>query len=164
AGEAGHMTIMPDGPLCGCGNYGCFEALASGTAIAHRGREAGLNNRSPELKKLSQDEIDLIDARMVAKAAYNGDQMAKEIFTRTGYYLGIGLANLVNLFNPELILFGGGVIRARDLFWESMKESLEKRVLISSYRDLEMKNAELGDKTGLMGAIAVAMERDRQSY
>ena len=160
AGEIGHMTIIPDGPLCGCGNYGCFEALASGKAIARMGREAVIQNQSATIKDLCKGDIRKIDAELVARAAQQGDEMAEEIYTRAGIYLGIGLANIINLFNPGMILLGGGVSQSLELFREDMFISLEKRVLNPSYRNVEICSAELGVDTGVKGALAVAMEEN----
>jgi glucokinase len=94
----------------------------------------------------------------VAKAARKGDQVAQDIYKKAGYYLGIGLANLINLFNPELIVMGGGVMKDEDLFKKPMLTSLKERALSSSLKQMEIVPVELGDDTGVMGAIAVAME------
>ncbi len=160
AGEIGHMTLKPDGPLCGCGNYGCFETLASGKAIARMGREAVIQNQSNLIKELCEGDIRKIGAELVARAAYRGDKMAKKIFNKAGVYLGIGFANLINLYEPRLILLGGGVTNSLDLFRKSMINSLEKRVLDKPYESVEICPAELGDDTGVKGALAVAMEED----
>ncbi len=160
AAEIGHMSLKPDGPLCGCGNYGCFETLASGKAIARMGREAVIQNRSELLRELSEGDIRRIDAKLVARAAYGGDKMAKEIYKQAGGYLGIGLANIINLFNPGLILLGGGVYHSFDLLKEAMYISLEKRVLDLPYKQVKICPAQLGGDTGVKGALAVAMEEN----
>ncbi len=158
AGEIGHMTVHPDGPLCGCGNHGCFETLASGTAIAEMGRNAVVRSRAQVLKGLCQGDLNKIDAALVAQAAYQGDQDAVRIFENAGSYLGIGIANLINLFNPEMIILGGGVMKAEDLFIECMYKTLEERALTASREELEICRAGLGDDTGVKGAIAVARQ------
>lgn len=158
AGEVGHMTINPEGPVCGCGNHGCLESFSSGTAIGREGKKALQEGRSDVIKKLSDNNPDNIDALLVAQAAAEGDEVAKEIYQKAGYYLGIGLANLVNLFNPELIVMGGGVMKDEDLFKKPMQKSLKERALGSSLEQVDICKVELGDDTGVKGAIAVAME------
>lgn len=158
AGEVGHMTLEPEGPVCGCGNHGCFEALASGTAIGRMGREAVEEGQQTLIRELSDKNPDKIEAPLIARAARKGDAVARSIYQKAGYYLGIGLGNLVNLFNPEMIVLGGGVMKARELFMDDLLASLEERALTPSLSVLEVREVELGDDTGVMGAIAVAME------
>ncbi|HKL76535.1 MAG TPA: ROK family protein, partial [Halanaerobiales bacterium] len=110
AGEIGHMTVDPTGPQCGCGNYGCLESFSSGTAIKNMAKKAVENDESTLIKKLAKDQK--LSAKLAAKAAAKGDQKALDIFAKAGYYLGIGIANLVNIFNPEMIILGGGVLKA----------------------------------------------------
>ena len=158
AAEIGHMTLIPDSDFqCGCGNYGCFEAVASGTAIAKRGKEVLKSNKKGLIYEYSEGNIDLVDAPLIAAAARDGDQDAIEIFKLTGRLLGIGIANVLNLFDPEIIVLGGGVMHAEDLFMDELKDSLNKRALKSNLKNLQIKNAKLGKDTGVMGAIAVAM-------
>ena len=158
AGEVGHMTLIPDSNYqCGCGNYGCFEVVASGTAIARRGREV-LNKEGESLiKDYSNNEPDNIDAPLIASAARAGDEQAIEIFKLTGRLLGIGISNVVNLFDPEIVVLGGGVMNAKDLFIAELKVSLQERALEANLQDLKVKEVGLGKNTGVMGAIAVAM-------
>ena len=158
AAEIGHMTLIPDSKFqCGCGNYGCFEAVASGTAIAKRGKEIIKENKTGLIYEYSEGNIDLVDAPLIAAAAREGDQDAIEIFKLTGRLLGVGIANVLNLFDPEIIVLGGGVMHAEDLFMDELKNSLRKRALKSNLKNLQIKNAKLGKNTGVMGAIAVAM-------
>src|SRR6056297_1894460 len=158
AGEVGHMTLIPDSNYqCGCGNYGCFEAVASGTAIARRGREVLNKERESLIKDYSNNEPDNIDAPLIASAARAGDEQAIEIFKLTGRLLGIGISNVVNLFDPEIIVLGGGVMNAKGLFITELKASLQKRALEANLQDLKVKEVGLGKNTGVMGAIAVAI-------
>lgn len=162
AGEIGHIVIDPEGPQCGCGNHGCLEAFASGTAIAREGREAVRDKSAPELQKMVDDMPGRVNARLVAEAARRGDQKAVEIYDRAGYYLGLGLANLVNIFNPELIVFGGGVIKARDLFFSRSRDVLKNYALTGTGEAVKLKTSNLGDDIGVKGAIALAMQTDEQ--
>jgi len=159
AGEVGHMTLIPDSNYqCGCGNYGCFEAVASGTAIARRGKEVLQKEEEESLiKDYSNNDVEQIDAPLVAAAARAGDKQAIEIFKLTGRLLGIGISNVVNLFDPEIIVLGGGVMHAKDLFIDELRASLQERALEANLKDLEVKEVGLGKDTGVMGAIAVAM-------
>jgi glucokinase len=101
AGEIGHMIIDVDGPQCNCGNVGCWEALASGTALAREAARHITQGADTSIIKLVNGDMSKIDARVVYLAAQQGDELAKELISRLGYYLGIGLVNLVNIFNPE---------------------------------------------------------------
>lgn len=157
-GEIGHMVIKPGGPTCGCGNAGCLEALASGTAIARMGRESLRKDSSTLIAEMAAGNPDKIDAILVAQAAKKGCETAQKIYDRAGYYLGIGLANLVNIFNTEMIVFGGGVMKDRDLLNESLRDGLEKYSLPTSLEKVELCNSQLKSETGVQGAVAVAME------
>jgi glucokinase len=109
AGEIGHVIVDAEGALCGCGMRGCLEAMASGTAIGRMAREAAADGRSVRLREIARREE--LDARDVAEAAEAGDEVAMEIIARAGRYLGLGLAGLINIFNPESIVVGGGASR-----------------------------------------------------
>lgn len=158
AGEVGHMTLIPDSNYqCGCGNYGCFEAVASGTAIARRGREVLNSNKDSLISEYSDGDLEAVDAPLIAAAAREGDQEAIRIYNLTGQLLGVGIANVVNLFDPEIIVLGGGVMHSQDLFMDELKKSLDERALKANLKNLQLKEAKLGKDTGVMGAIAVAM-------
>jgi glucokinase len=109
AGEIGHMIVQIDGPRCGCGNLGCLEALASGTALARDGRAAVEAGEAPVLAGLTAQAGDEISAEMVAQAASQGEQASTALLLRAGETLGIGLGSLVNLINPDVIVIGGGM-------------------------------------------------------
>lgn len=158
AGEVGHMIIDPSGPSCGFGQHeGCLEAMASGTAIVRNVKTELKNNPNKWLKKYD-GKIEDVNGYNIAKAARNGDELAIEVYQEAGRYLGIGVANLINLFNPDTIVFGGGVMKARELFWTDMVKSVEKNALSASANDCEFLEAVLGDNTGVIGAISVAIK------
>ena len=157
AGEIGHMTVDPTGPQCGCGNYGCLESFSSGTAIKNMAKKAIENDESTLIKKLAKDQK--LSAKLVAKAAAKGDQKALDIFAKAGYYLGIGIANLVNIFNPEMIILGGGVLKAKEYFLDRTKEEFKKRALKAPADIVKIKEAVLEDEIGVKGAIALAMQK-----
>jgi glucokinase len=156
--EIGHTVIDPDGPLCGCGNYGCLESFSAGTSIGKRAREAAAAGKSKKMLDLADNIVEDIDAVICAQAAYQGDQTAIDIFEMAGYYLGIGLGNVINIFNTEMIILGGGVMKASDLFLDRALETMKEIALPGPLEIVTVKEAELGSDIGLMGAIAVAME------
>jgi glucokinase len=153
AGEIGHTVIDPDGPQCGCGNYGCLEAVASGTAIARRGAEAVKRGESQALAAILERDGRLTAASM-AKAAREGDLASVEIFAETGRFLGIALANLVNLLSPEAILIGGGVANEPDLFMPEAENTMRSLALGEPLKYVRLGLAELGDMAGPLGMIA----------
>jgi glucokinase len=153
AGELGHTIVDPNGPLCGCGNHGCLESLSSGTAIARRGAEAAEAGRSPALAEVKRREGRL-SARLVADAARAGDEAALAIYEDAGRYLGIALANVVNLLSPEVIVLGGGVMLSRDLFLEMAERTMRVLALDEPLKYVRLEAAELGDHAGVLGMIA----------
>jgi glucokinase len=153
AGEIGHIIIDPSGPLCGCGNYGCLESLASGTAIARRGEEAAVRGDSPALVAIKQRD-GRITAQSVGEAALAGDGVSREIFAEAGRFLGIGLANLVNLLSPELILIGGGVAHEPQLFLPQAEDTMRALSLSEPLKHVRLGLAALGDLAGPLGMIA----------
>jgi len=157
AAELGHMTIDPHGPVCGCGNRGCLEALASGTAIAARGEELVAQGGSALLAKLAQEQGRLT-AETVAQAAGQGDIACQDIIRRAGYYLGIGFASYLNIFNPELIIIGGGLAKVGDLLLAPARAEMEARAMPEALKAVQLKLAELGDHAGVMGMVALLRE------
>ncbi len=152
AGEMGHITVLPDGPLCGCGKKGHFEALSSGTAIAHW-TQSQLEKGVPSI--LSGEK--LITSRIVAAAAQNGDRLAIDAFERAGYYLGMVLADFLHLFNPQIVIFGGGVSQSGELLFTPAQKALQAFVLHPQYlENFSMARASLGDEAGLIGALVLA--------
>ena len=161
-GELGHVTIQATGPRCACGNRGCLEALASGTAISRRAREiasehpgSALGHLAAERKVLGED---------VTRLAREGDEFALSVLEESGRWLGIGIAGFVNIFNPEVVAIGGGVMAAGELILEAAREEVYLRARPPS-RDLaEIKEATLGPKSGLLGAAALARDPSSGEY
>jgi glucokinase len=158
AGEIGHTTLLPDGPLCTCGNRGCLEALASGTAIARQGRE--LVQRG--IPTLIQDK-ERISAREVVEAMRQGDPYATSIITRAMHYLGIGMANLVNLFNPEMIVIGGGLSNLGEDLLAPVRRRIAAHAFPAAARQVQVTLAELGDEVGIVGAAGAAIMLSREA-
>jgi glucokinase len=157
AGEIGHTTIIPYGPLCGCGNRGCLESLASGTAIARRARECVTRGVPTLMAKLAGGDLGRITAKLVAEAAGQGDAEARDILAEAMNYLGIGVANLVNLFNPQLIVIGGGLTNIGETLFGPVRRAIERRAFPTSVRAVRVVRAALGDSAGVLGAAAVAL-------
>jgi len=151
AGELGHTIIRWGGPLCKCGQHGCLEALASGTAIGRMAREALAGRARTSLRRLKGPNRP--DARDVNQAARHGDPLARRLLEQAGAALGVGLGNLVNLLNPELIVLGGSVMNAGRLIRVPMRASLEESSWKASRRGLRIVSPALGQDVGLIGAI-----------
>jgi glucokinase len=155
-GELGHVTIQSTGPRCACGNRGCLEALASGTAIARRAREVASEKPDSALGRLAVKRKLL--GEDVTELARNGDEVALSVLEETGRWLGIGLAGFVNIFNPEVVAVGGGVMAARELILESARREVRLRARPPSRDLVEVKEATLGPESGVLGAAALARD------
>lgn len=152
AAEIGHVTVMLDGPLCGCGQRGHLEALASGTAIAHW-VEQELAEGAVSILPADQ----AVTAKQVASAAQEGDELSIAALARAGTYIGRALADFLHIFNPSVIIIGGGVTQSGGLLLDPIKTCLKEHVLSPHYLDeLLITTAELGDEGGLMGALVLA--------
>jgi glucokinase len=159
AAEVGHMTIVPEGPLCSCGNRGCLEVLASGSAIAREARRYVQRGLPTRVAELADGDLERITAKLVAEAAERGDEVAKAILDQAMRYLGIGLANLANLLNPELLVIGGGLSKMGNRLFTPVRRAIDLRAFPNAAEALELRRAKLGDDVGLLGAAAVAMSR-----
>jgi len=150
AGELGHMTIIPDGRQCGCGNTGCLEMYASARGIAQSYRE-----RRPHASAALGD----VSSEYVYEAARKGDADALWVMQDMGRTLGIGIANLINIFNPEMIVIGGGVRDAWPLFIDAARAEIRKRAFEVPAARTEIVPSLLGDEAGMVGAVAVAIQK-----
>jgi len=153
AGEIGHMTVCPDGPLCGCGNRGCLEAMSSGTSIARRAREMLAAGRQTELSQVASPT-----SSDVVRLARKGDPVASEIWDQAVRYLGIGVAAVITILAPERVIIGGGVTRAGDFLFEPLREHVRQRVKLVPVESVPILPATLGPDVGILGAAAVAMD------
>jgi predicted NBD/HSP70 family sugar kinase len=156
AGEFGHTCVNPDGPLCACGNHGCMEAVASGSAIAAAARREAAANPDSGILAAAQGDPARITAESVATAARQGDRLAREIYSRMGTMLGVGISNLINMFNPESIIIGGRVSKAADLFLPTCMEAVRNRAWYSSSRDVKISRLERGEA---LGAAALMLQQ-----
>jgi glucokinase len=161
AGEVGHMTIDSTGRKCNCGNYGCLEAYASGPAIAARAREGLEAGAASILADLVDGNSEQITAETVYEAIVAGDVYAEEVMHETAKFLGTGLANLINILNPEMIVISGGVTRAGDHLFRPLHAEVRRRAFRHAYEACRIVGSELGDLAGVIGAAATyRVERD----
>ncbi|MFF2481077.1 ROK family protein [Paenibacillus sp. NPDC058071] len=154
AGELGHLTVDPDGPVCSCGRQGCWEAFASGTAI----RDAALRHmreRSSLIAELAVASGEPISSRHVFEAAKRGDAVAVEVIDKTTDYMAIGLANAVHTFNPDRIVIGGGVSKAGELLFSALRKKTEECVMKPYRGTYDIVPADLKDDVGIIGAAAL---------
>jgi len=159
AGELGHQTILPDGPLCGCGNRGCLETLASGpalTAAAVRLLRSGL---APNLHEITGGELSRVSPETLAQAALKGDTHAKSAIITAAGHIGIGVANMVAALHPELVVIGGGVANIGDLLFDTVRTTVLERVGMFPADDVAIEPSSLGENAGALGAIALAMKK-----
>jgi len=162
AGEMGHMTIDVNGPRCNCGNIGCWENFASGRALAREAVERIEAGAKTTILSFADGDLKSVTAKTVSLAAQAGDGLAKELILRTGYYLGVGLVNLVNAFNPELILIGGGLSQMGSLFMDPAVEVVKERAFRLPASAVRIEIAKLGADAGALGAVALVLkERSR---
>jgi glucokinase len=155
AGEIGHMTIDSTGRRCKCGNYGCLEAYASGTAIAVRAREALDRDVSGSvLLELAGRDPDAITAATVYLAAQQGDALATELVQETARFLGAGVANLLNIFNPDTVVIAGGVTQAGELLFDPLRVEVRRRAFRPAVDACRIVPGMLPGNAGVVGAIA----------
>lgn len=157
AGELGHITVLPDGPRCACGNRGCLEAMSSGTAIAREGQALLKNGHRGVLERLSRQNGG-VTAKLVFQAARQGDAKAHRIVEKAGQYLGIGIANVINLLNPEAVVLGGGVASAGEILLSPVRREVRKRALKELSACTKIHAAKLGERAGVFGAVGIAVQ------
>ena len=162
AGEMGHMTIDVNGPRCSCGNVGCLEVMASGAAIAREALRRLRDGESSTLSDIVAGKIENITAEEVGLAAQGGDRLALEVVLRAATYLGVGLVNIVNIFNPEMIVIGGGVAKMGDLLLGPARKMVAERAFRLSAGAVRIVPTQLGDDAGVLGAAVFAMEQKRE--
>ncbi len=159
-GELGHVTVQATGPRCGCGNRGCLEALASGSAIRRQAREMAKERPESALGRLGAAREVL--GEDVLRLAREGDEAALHVLREAGTWLGIGLAGFVNVFDPEVIAVGGGVSEAGDLILEPARRELQLRSSSPSRGLVEVRESTLGPKSGILGAAALARSANKE--
>jgi glucokinase len=158
AAEFGHQVILPDGPRCTCGKWGCLESLASGTSIARRAREKLASGANSPLREAVRGDLNRITAERLARAAHEGDPFALDLWEETGRYLGLGVLNVIHILNPSIVVIGGGVSNAGDLLFKPVRRTVKERGMAPLVNACEIVPAALGADVGIVGAAALAME------
>jgi glucokinase-like ROK family protein len=157
AGEIGHTTIMSDGERCNCGNRGCWETLVSQTAVVNRVRKALATGNASLVSQLVKGRLERISIPVIVEAAELGDKVARQALEDTGAYLGIGIANLINALNPELIIFGGIVSLASSYLLPAIEKALKERSLIWPRRMAKVMASSHGPEACVMGGVALVL-------
>lgn len=156
AGEIGHICMDPDGPICGCGNKGCLEAFASGTGMENHVKLLLKSGRKSILHELAEGKLENVKGPLIGKAAVAGDEVALEAIARVGKYLGIALANLHTMLNPEVILLGGGMMALKDYFFTDMMTTMQKHILpVADRGERLVKMARFENDAVLLGGAAL---------
>lgn len=150
-GELGHTTIDFNGPRCGCGNNGCLEAYASGPAIAAMGMKAVSQGLTTNIAELCDYDLNHITPELIASAAQEGDEIAKDIYEKAGFYIGIAAANVCATIGPRRIIISGGVAQAGALLLDPIRRTLSSRVHIMPVEQVEVVPSQLGDNAGIIG-------------
>jgi glucokinase len=161
AGELGHQTIVPDGPLCGCGNYGCLEAVASAPALTAEGVRVMRAGLAPHLHELVSGDASRITPR---EMALSNDLAVVQAIRRVATYLGMGVANMVTALHPDLVVFGGGMAALGDRLIDPVREEVQRRVRMFPVTDLRIERSTLEDRAGLLGAVALAAQKGFQQW
>ncbi len=158
AGEIGHMTVNPVGPLCNCGNTGCLEVYSSATGMVRSAISHLKSGRKSSLKRLSSGDSSGITAIMIYDAALRGDRLSIEILAEAGTYLGIAIASLINILNPEMIVLAGAVSGASDLFMPAARQEINKRAFSVLVERTKIVRGKLIDSAGIVGAAGLALK------
>lgn len=162
-GEVGHMKIVAGGRKCKCGKLGCLEAYASGTAIATAAQAAMRKGMKTKIYEFCEAG-GRVNAKAVGLAAGKGDALALQIFKEAGFYLGVGISNLLHLVNPQRVVLGGGVLKsAPPIFWSSMLKSCKQASWPPAFNAVQICRSRLKDRVGDLGALALVFERTLKS-
>lgn len=159
AGEFGHISIDPNGPLCACGNRGCLENYVSGLALAKQAQEQLQHGASSQLTTLIHGISD-ITAKNIGEAAQNGDAFSAELLKRAGRFLGVGLTNLIHLFNPELLVFGGGVMKSGKMMLQEAQAVIQERCISRMAAQVRMEWSAVGEGAGVKGGAGLFFEHE----
>ena len=154
AGEIGHTTIDSTGRRCKCGNYGCLEAYASGTAIAVRAREVLEGDEESMMLAMVEGDLSRLTAQTVFEASKKGDAVALEVVRDTAHFLGVGISNLINIFNPDTFVIAGGVTQAGELLFDPLRAEVRRRAFKSAVDACRIVPGALPLSAGVVGAVA----------
>jgi glucokinase len=162
AAEIGHITVEAHGPKCGCGNTGCLEMLVSGSAVERDALERLNRGEKSTLKYILHKGEKKVKAEDIAAAARQGDKMAQDVVAQAAFYLGVGFTSIINLFNPELIIYGGGMAELGDILIAPAEKIALSRSFSISARSVRIIKAALANEAGIYGAAAYGLEMARR--
>ena len=160
-GEIGHMTIDQNGPLDNCGNVGCLEALASGTALARMAQERIEAGESSVMLEFAGGDIAAVDARIIVQAALQDDTLAQSLIQEVGRSLASGIITLMHIFDPQLIVIGGGLGQNLDMFMPTIESEVKRRAMAHFQGAVPVAKSQLGDDVSLLGAAALVFKEDQ---
>ena len=163
AAELGHQTVDPNGPLCGCGNRGCLETLASGTVLVGKGAWLVTSGRAPNLRDRIGGDLNRLTPFEMAAAADEGDEAVRDAIIEAARYIGIGAANVITTIHPDLVVLGGGVAKLGDLLFETVRETVQERVGMFPTDAIRIEPSVLGNQAGVWGGLALAKEVGRRA-
>ncbi len=153
--EVGHMTVAPNGRLCNCGNHGCWEAMAGRDAIIERALQKLQTGRASLLGELVEYDLNIITPAKISEAANDGDALAKEVLEETAMWVGIGVANLIQLYNPQVLIIGGGIANAGDMLFSAIQRTVNWRAKMVGRTTVEIVPAALGGNAGVTGGAVL---------
>ncbi|OQY30366.1 MAG: hypothetical protein B6244_00465 [Candidatus Cloacimonetes bacterium 4572_55] len=156
AGEIGHICLDPKGPKCVCGSAGCLEAFVSATAWVRRAKEEISSGKKTLIIQLAENDMDRITSVMVHQAQKQGDPVAARLFEEAAYYLGVGIASLVNLFNPEIVSLSGGMANAGEDLFGPLRRVVAERAFERPAKRVKILQSKLIDRAGVIGAAGLA--------
>jgi glucokinase len=157
AGEIGHTTVLPDGPECLCGKRGCLEALVAGPAIGQRAQRLAEAHPESPMRELARGGIGSITAVHALQAARGGDRVAREVFRETGRYLGLGIANLIQVLNPQVVVLGTIAVHARDILLGPTRRAAREHTWPRAWKAVRIVPAKLGERVGDLAALCCAL-------
>ena len=158
AAELGHITVNKDGPRCNCGNYGCLEAYSSATGIKNRIKKRikeGIKSKFLNFDNNNDELLESLRLKLIFETARKGDKLTKDIVEEAITYLGIAIANIVNILNPEMVVLVGGITNEGEKLLSPIREEVKKRAFYSNYKSLKIVIGELGGNAGVLGAAAL---------
>lgn len=159
AAEIGHIIVQRDGRRCGCGAHGCLEAYGSVTGMLQTAIEGIERGEKSTLTDAYGEDLDVLTGEIISDEAYGGDAFARWVIQETGTWLGVGIASLINLLNPEKVVLAGGMVKAGPLLLDAIWERAEQDAFDVPAKRADIVTAELGENSGVIGAAGVALER-----
>lgn len=154
-GEIGHMKLSQGGKLCGCGQRGCFEAYASATGLEREAISRLMVNKQNLLFKVIEGDLNKLEAKNIFDCAKDGDEFSKDLVDYEAEWIACGLGSILNIINPEVVVLGGGMMQSGKFFMEMIKEKIKKYALSLAIENTKFLVSELGDESGVKGAIAL---------